>query len=181
MKKNNKKRKLKYLYNATAEFYNRRYQEIQKRKFQRITSDLIKVKRILDVGCGTGLLIDELARDKHQIVGVDLSSKMLRKAKRHEGGVTLISADADKLPFKDESFDAVVSVTLLQNMPNPKHAVREMARVAKQGGIIAITSLKHKHSANQVRSWVVSANLKPLHMEEIPNSEDVLCIARREM
>lgn len=173
-----KKRKLKNRYDATAEIYDRRYRDIQRRKFQAILEDLGEAQRILDVGCGTGLFIDELAREKQRIVGVDFSSEMLKVAKERTENLNLISADADKLPFRDESFDAVMSLTLLQNMPNPERTVVEMARVTEGGGVIAITSLRHKHSVEKLESWAISANLKPLRTEEIPDSEDVLLVAR---
>ena len=73
----------------------------------------------------------------------------------------------------------MVSVTLLQNMPDPAVTVREIARVVKPGGVVALTVLKHKHPREELEGWVRDAGLKPINSGEIPGSEDVFCIAMR--
>lgn len=166
-------------YDATADLYDRRYRRIQREKFHSIVNFLEGHKRILDVGCGTGLILPELAPSAEIIVGIDLSPDMLSRAKERAGNVALISADADWLPFRDESFDATLAVTLLQNMPAPMHTVHELVRVTEFGGIVVMTSLRHKHSSDQLEFWAKSANLKPLQAGKISDSEDVFCVARR--
>lgn len=172
------KREVRRRYDHTAHLYNRRYQEIQRKKYKIILPFLEGAKLILDAGCGTGMLMKLLVDEAHLVVGVDFSSKMLREASDDIKGANLIQADADYLPFQDQIFDAVVSITLLQNVPNPGDTVNEFARVLKRSGVLIITTLKHKHSPEQLKEWVSSANLKPIRVGRIPDSEDIICVAR---
>jgi len=69
-------------------------------------------------------------------LGVDVSEPMLARAVRAEAGpqVGFLRADAQRLPFRDETFDAVVSIAMLQLIPKPSAALAEMARVLRPGG-----------------------------------------------
>lgn len=174
------KPELKRRYDLTAHMYDQRYEEIQRKKYQVLAKNLQHANRALDVGCGTGMFLSLLSQKTKFIVGIDMSAEMLQIAKKRMTGAALVQADADHLPFVGESFDVIVSVTLLQNMPNPALTVREFARVLRPGGIAMMTSLKHKHSPKQLMAWATAANLKPLKAWEMQDGEDVICIARRE-
>lgn len=173
------KRKLKRRYNSTSSFYDERYEDIQKRKFRTIKEEIKKAERVLDVGCGTGLFLREISTQASFVVGVDFSFNMLKEAKKRFEGAGLVSADADNLPFLDGSFDLVVSLTLLQNMPYPERTILEMFRVTMPGGKVIVTSLKKKYSVDRIRDCMISAGLEILRFGEIPDSEDFLCIGRR--
>jgi demethylmenaquinone methyltransferase/2-methoxy-6-polyprenyl-1,4-benzoquinol methylase len=172
-----RKLELQRRYDLTAHMYDQRYEEIQRRKYAAVLASIPRARRILDLGCGTGILLKMLSKRCEVVVGVDASAGMLKLARRH--ATTLVQADADHLPFADGAFDAAVSVTLLQNMPDPSATMRELARVVSSGGIIAVTTLKHKHRPEQLTEWVTAARLKLLSVGEIPGSEDLICIARR--
>jgi len=174
-----RKRELRRRYDLTAHMYDQRYREIQKGKYETVLANIHRTGRILDLGCGTGMLLTSLEKRARFTVGVDMSAEMLGEAKKRATKAALVLADADHLPFADGSFDAVVSVTLLQNMPNPEGTVRELARVIRPNGKAIITSLKRKHSPEQLTAWTVAAGLKPLKIEVVSNSEDIICIARR--
>jgi arsenite methyltransferase len=97
----------------------------------------------LDVGSGPGNVTASLARAAGPdglALGVDISEPMLARAVRAEAGpqVGFLRADAQRLPFRDESAHAVVSLAVLQLIPNPAAAVAEMARVLRPGGRIAV-------------------------------------------
>lgn len=171
-----KKKKLKNRYNSTAGFYNQRYEDIQKRKIREIRKEFKNPEKILDVGCGTGILLEELVKFGDLIVGIDFSNRMLEKAKERVEDVFLVAADADSLPFADNTFDAVISLTLLQNMPNPKETVFEMTRVTEKGGRVIVTALEKKYSVEEVEGWMTLANLKSVKSGKIPESEDVICV-----
>ncbi len=174
-----RKLELRHRYDETADFYDKRYERIQREKYKAAVKYLPeRAKIILDLGCGTGMLLKELAGKGEFVVGVDSSAKMLSVAKKRGREAALICADADHLPFKDKIFDVVVSITLLQNVPVPVTMMKEISRVLKPGGVGIVTSLKHKHSPEQLREWAASAGLKPLLAEEMLNSEDVICVAR---
>lgn len=101
---------------------------------------------ILDVGCGTGFAATEMARrfGCRRIVGVDTSEGMLAvfrdKASRSLPGteVELHVADALAIPLPDASVDAVVSSMAFHWFPDKPGALREMARVVRPGGIVAV-------------------------------------------
>jgi ubiquinone/menaquinone biosynthesis C-methylase UbiE len=174
-----RKLELKRRYDEIASFYDRRYEGIQRFKYGVVIKNLPPVTgRILDLGCGTGMLLAELSAQGRFLVGVDVSLKMLRVARGRAKGAALVQADADFLPFADGSFEAVVSVTLLQNMPDPAGTVREVARVLKPGGVAILTSLKHKHSKGELERWVREAGMEPVVSGEMKGGEDIYCVAR---
>lgn len=103
--------------------------------------------RILDVGCGTGILSRIAARPmapEGRVVGVDLSDGMLALAgslARGEGLADRISfhkGDAERLDFPDASFDRVVSLYALRHFPDPLQALREMVRVSRPGSRVVV-------------------------------------------
>jgi ubiquinone/menaquinone biosynthesis C-methylase UbiE len=115
-----RKLELRRRYDSTAGIYDERYTRIQREKYEVVKKYLPKnAARILDLGCGTGMFLEELTKRSKLVVGVDSSVEMLSIARKRVGVTSLVCADADHLPFLDRSFDVVVSVTLLQNVPEP--------------------------------------------------------------
>ncbi|ORV10773.1 SAM-dependent methyltransferase [Mycobacterium celatum] len=97
----------------------------------------------LDVGCGPGTVTASLARAAGPgglALGVDISEPMLARAVRAESGpqVGFLRADAQRLPLRDDTVDAVVSIAVLQLIPEPAAALSEIARVLRPGGRLAI-------------------------------------------
>ncbi len=90
--------------------------------------------RVLEVGCGTGLVLQRIASFAGAAVGVDLSPGMLEVAKGR--GLDVYEASATKLPFEDASFDLTCSFKVLAHVPDIEGALREMARVTRPGGYI---------------------------------------------
>lgn len=92
---------------------------------------------ILDAGCGTGNLLIRLAKD-NDVVGIDFSKKMVERAREKTSSYTNVlvkEGDVTKTDFKDCSFDVVISVNVLQNLPNPISAVKESHRILKHNGL----------------------------------------------
>ena len=89
-------------------------------------------KAALEVGCGTGLILEKLAKIARRAEGVDLSPGMLALAK--ERGLDVREGSATELPFADESFDVAVSFKVLAHVPDIERALAEMARVCRPGG-----------------------------------------------
>ena len=105
--------------------------------------------RVLDLATGTGDLAFDIAR-RHPdatVIGLDPSSQMLAVAgaKRARRGladrVTLVTGDAQQLPYRDGEMDAVTIAFGIRNVPDRPRALREMARVVRPGGRIAILEL----------------------------------------
>lgn len=88
--------------------------------------------RLLEAGCGTGLVLGRLAPHAKLAVGVDLSSGMLKKA--HERKLTVVQGSVTQLPLADASFDLVCSFKVLAHVEAIEEAMREFARVLRPGG-----------------------------------------------
>jgi len=132
---------IKNYYNSIAGGYNELYKEEQIEKLEKIyvyIKDLIKYRSLLlDVGAGTGIST-EFFKEKFGClcVALDPSWEML---KQYEGNKVI--GNAENLPFKNNMFDVVVSVTALHHCDIDK-AIKEMLRVVKKDGIIIVTLLK---------------------------------------
>ena len=96
--------------------------------------------KILDVGCGAGFFSILLAKEGHQVIGIDLTPDMIDNARvlAAEEGVDceFVVMDAENPEFADESFDVIVSRNLTWTLPNVQHAYKEWLRVLKKGGIL---------------------------------------------
>jgi arsenite methyltransferase len=114
----------------------------------------------LDVGCGPGSLTALLARaacPDGLALGVDISEPMLTRAVRAETGghVAFLRADAQRLPLRDQTVDAVISIAVLQLIPNRVAALAEMARVLRPGGrLVAMVPL----AGRAARFWRMLPN-----------------------
>ena len=97
-------------------------------------------KKILEVGCGTGIFTEKLAQTGAEVLAIDLSPDLLMKARNRvlKNNVNLIEADLEKLPFDKNSFDSVVGVSILHHVDLGK-ALREIYRVLKVGGKIVFS------------------------------------------
>ena len=99
--------------------------------------------KVLDVGCGTGVLAREAYRrvgQEGQVVGLDLNEGMLAVAARAEPNVEWRRGDAAPLPFEDASFDVVVSQFALMYFPDRVASLREMWRTLAPGGRLAVAA-----------------------------------------
>lgn len=87
---------------------------------------------VLEVGCGTGLLLARFAEFAKQATGIDLSEGMLEKARAR--GLSVKQASATDLPFEDGSFDVACSFKVLAHIPEIERVLSEMLRVVRPGG-----------------------------------------------
>jgi ubiquinone/menaquinone biosynthesis C-methylase UbiE len=93
-------------------------------------------KHVLEVGCGTGLVLSRLKESTRSARGLDVSPGMVRVAK--ERGLEVVLGSATAIPFADQSFDLTCSFKVLAHIPDLGRAVAEMARVTRIGGHVAI-------------------------------------------
>ncbi|MEV8434276.1 class I SAM-dependent methyltransferase [Streptomyces chartreusis] len=99
--------------------------------------------RVLDAGCGTGRALPPL-RDavgpSGVVLGADLTPAMLEAAARagRDADGQLLLADVAALPVRSESLDAVFAAGLIAHLPNPAENLRELARVVRPGGTLAL-------------------------------------------
>ncbi|MFO0658967.1 MAG: methyltransferase domain-containing protein [Polyangiaceae bacterium] len=91
-------------------------------------------KDVLEAGCGTGLVLEKLARVARNAEGFDLSPGMLSKAR--ERGLTVKEGSLTEIPYEDATFDVCCSFKVLAHVPEIEKALREMARVVRPGGYV---------------------------------------------
>jgi len=113
----------------------------------------LKGKRVLDIGCGGGILSDSIARRGASVLGVDLASKALKVAQLHalEAGTENIEyrevaaeALAAEVPA---SFDAVTCMEMLEHVPDPSSVVQACATLAKPGGWVFFSTINRNAKA----------------------------------
>lgn len=89
--------------------------------------------KYLDAGCGTGLILRHLPPGS---VGLDINSKNIEKAKTYVPQATLVVSDVEEIPFPDRTFSTVICTSVLEHLPHPRKATREILRVLKPGGVL---------------------------------------------
>lgn len=89
--------------------------------------------KILDAGCGTGLILRKLPKGT---VGVDINPRNIKRAKKHAPLAKVIQGDVERLPFKKETFTTIVATEVIEHQPDPKPTVQELRRVLKKNGVL---------------------------------------------
>ena len=119
-------------------------------------------QRVLDVATGTGMVAFALARNGAEVTGLDQSEDMLAGARRRAtehpdlaGRLTFIQGEAERLPFPDQTFDALSFTYLLRYVDDPAATMRELARVVKPGGRIGMVEFGVPESPPLKALWRV--------------------------
>ncbi|RDI42923.1 class I SAM-dependent methyltransferase [Nocardia mexicana] len=121
-------------------------------------------RRIADIGCGTGILTTRIERELRpdQIFGVDASPGMLAQARARSARVTWLSAPAERLPFGDETLDAVVTTSAFHFFDQPA-ALAEFARVLAAGGLVAVSTVNPAGRVNRPVAQLTRTTRSPYH------------------
>lgn len=150
-------------YNQIAKGYNELYEEEQEKKLRIIKKHLNVKGLVLDIGAGTGVATKYFKN----IILLDPSKEMLKRAKGKK-----VVAKAEKLPFHDKTFDAVISVTSLHHT-NIKKAVKEIRRVSKLNAKYAFTILKRSKNYLLTKQELK----KNFKLKEIDEEKDTLLVS----
>jgi len=108
---------------------------------------------LLDIGCGTGILTQELSNHFHRVIGCDLSETMLKEGLWHyrkELSGKLINSDIYHLPFGEEAFMSVICLGIFSYLEEKKHALEEIVRITRSKGTI-IFDVLGKYSYRRLR------------------------------
>ena len=99
--------------------------------FKKHILDNFKEVYVLELGCGSGIFTDYLIKENviKKLICTDISSEAIKICKKKS--LPALLADAEKLPFKDKSFDIVCGFEVLHHLNNPKRAIKEACRVSK--------------------------------------------------
>ncbi len=135
----------KRFFNSCAERYDNTLFQFWMKRFHKVALQSIigKESTILDISCGSGELLAELAkRGFRNLHGIDLAPSMLQVAKRKlPPDVKLQQSDVHKLPFPAEMFDYVVSTEAFHHYDHQEKALQEMKRVTKKNGQVIIADI----------------------------------------
>jgi ubiquinone/menaquinone biosynthesis C-methylase UbiE len=154
--------KMKY-YDKIAKGYDGLHREEQEKKLKIIKKHLRPKGLILDIGAGTGIS----SKYFKNIVLLDPSEEMLKKAKGKK-----IKAKAEKIPFPDRTFDAIISVTALHHT-DIKKAIKEIKRVSKKNCKYAFTILKRAKKYHLIKQELK----KSFKLKEIDEEKDTILIS----
>lgn len=137
-------------------------------------------KKVLDVGCGAGLLSNELARRGHDVTGIDLAEPALEVAASRDrtGRVRWVAGDAADLPFSTGAFDVVCAMDVLEHVEDPSRVVGEIARVLRPGGLFFFHTLDRTPL-----SWLVAIKGVEIFVRNVPTDMHVLrsCVRPKEL
>jgi len=132
-----------------ARHYSRAYQEWWTQRMLSLLHPENLKGTILDNGCGTGIHAAILSAEGGCVVGLDISSGMLDKARSRMN--RLILGNAQELPFRDQSFDLVFARSLLHHLPHAEKGVSEINRVLKSNGEVVFSDTNCSFLSNLPR------------------------------
>lgn len=139
---------------------------------------------ILDVGCGTGIFTADVLKCGANITGIDLSFPMVHVASQRlqDSPFIAMCANMCELPFPDNSFDRLYSMTAIEFVPDAALAIAELERVTRKGGSIVVTTLnslspwadKRKQKAKEGHSLFAHCTFRsPVEMQKLIGSSCV--------
>lgn len=153
-------------YNKISKGYNELYKEEQLKKIKIIKKYIKPKGLLLDIGAGTGISTKAFTK-KALCIALDPSKEMLKKYP----GLKVVGK-AENLPFKDNTFDIIISVTALHHA-NPEKAISEIKRVAKPNAQIAISILKKSKRLPGIKKLLKN-------FKEIEEEKDIILIKHSE-
>ncbi len=167
------KERMKDGYNGKYSDYIHKYDELASFHYEKISNTLIQKidlvdKEVIDVGCGSGILsLIALTKGAAKLSCVDMSTLMLEKCRKKlatkgysEDVVSFREGDAERLPFDDDTYDVVFLNMVLGMVPNQQTAIKELIRILRPGGTIALSTHGPAHYMEAVEAGIKSMNMR---------------------
>ena len=163
-------------FDKQAKVYDNSIYSMYPRKcYKYVIDEINKVnhEKMLDVGCGTGEILNTIATNSDNYFGIDLSEKMIEiaKTKNNSNNITYLVGDSEFLPFKDSYFDVITCVESFHHYPNPYGVIKEFYRVLKPNGTIIICDMYRKAPLRQFYNFLM----------KVGNTGDVKIYTRKEI
>ena len=152
-------------YNTLSGSYEELYGEEQSRKYETVLGFLGNrhFRVLIDIGCGTGTFLEKAHEIYDHAIGIDLSRKMLRIARRRKTANTdYVLASSNSLPIKDASSDCSVSISTAKAGSNHSAFIADLKRISRPDALLAFTLFQQpglpnpESLADPVRSTIIS-------------------------
>jgi ubiquinone/menaquinone biosynthesis C-methylase UbiE len=133
-------------------------------RFKRI-KDLLQLTIddcFLDIGCGSGYLLKEIVCRRG--VGTDISDLMVKTARKkceNSGDKFIVQSDAENLPFKEESFNKIVSTEVIEHIMHPIALLKEIERISRNDAVVVIT-IPNEKRINMIKNIIFSLRIHKL-------------------
>ncbi|WP_319580878.1 methyltransferase domain-containing protein [uncultured Methanospirillum sp.] len=134
-------------YDEIADVYDQRYDHRDRGKqyydhiAQGVLDQIGTGGQLLDIGCGTGLFIRRFLKHGGDVIGIDISSGMIKRATTIFPSVQFLVGNAEYLPFSENSFDSISSLLAFSYLTKPERTLEDCLRILKPGGRVAVCTL----------------------------------------
>lgn len=177
-------------FNQTANEWDTPEKEVLNKRYSERIKSLIppkKIRKILDLGCGTGLLISNFQNENNTLIGVDTSEGMLsvfNEKFKNKANTKSFLLNLEENDFNEKNFDLIVSSMAFHHLRQPDQMIKKLKKLLTSDGVIAIIDLDqedgsfhpdpknmgvfHSGFSNETTSsWINEANFKQVHREII--------------